>query len=128
MLFVACLDGHIVVLKQVYTAFDRHLDALGVYKLDTIGDAFVVVAGLEGFGSQEASELAATKTRHSLSLASSRGKATLSESPAPLIIVLEFKQGNTPLPLRVGGKVPSTKKERTLKSLCDTSMIMRGLP
>lgn len=41
---------------QVYTAFDRHLDALGVYKLDTIGDAFVVVAGLDGFKSQEASE------------------------------------------------------------------------
>lgn len=48
--------------EQVYTAFDRHLDALGVYKLDTIGDAFVVVAGLEGFGSQEASELATTTT------------------------------------------------------------------
>lgn len=41
---------------QVYTAFDTHLDALGVYKLDTVGDAFVVVAGLDGFKSQEASE------------------------------------------------------------------------
>lgn len=40
---------------QVYTAFDTHLDALGVYKLDTVGDAFVVVAGLDGFKSQEAS-------------------------------------------------------------------------
>lgn len=42
-------------LFQVYTAFDRHLDSLGVYKLDTVGDAFVVVAGLEGFKSKEAS-------------------------------------------------------------------------
>ncbi|CAN0073866.1 unnamed protein product [Ectocarpus sp. 6 AP-2014] len=43
------------VLNKVYTAFDTHLDALGVYKLDTVGDAFVVVAGLDGFKSQEAS-------------------------------------------------------------------------
>lgn len=41
--------------RQVYTAFDTHLDALGVYKLDTVGDAFVVVAGLDGFKSKEAS-------------------------------------------------------------------------
>ena len=41
--------------SQVYTAFDRHLDALGVYKLDTVGDAFVVVGGLDGFKSKEAS-------------------------------------------------------------------------
>lgn len=39
----------------MYTAFDTHLDALGVYKLDTVGDAFVVVAGLDGFKSKEAS-------------------------------------------------------------------------
>lgn len=44
-----------VFLRQVYTAFDTHLDALGVYKLDTVGDAFVVVAGLDGFKSKEAS-------------------------------------------------------------------------
>lgn len=44
-----------VVLGKVYTAFDTHLDALGVYKLDTVGDAFVVVAGLDGFKSKEAS-------------------------------------------------------------------------
>ncbi len=37
----------------MYTAFDTHLDALGVYKLDTVGDAFVVVAGLDGFKSKE---------------------------------------------------------------------------
>lgn len=43
------------LLRQVYTAFDTHLDALGVYKLDTVGDAFVVVAGLDGFKSKEAS-------------------------------------------------------------------------
>lgn len=40
-------------IQQVYTAFDRHLDALGVYKLDTVGDAFVVIAGLDGFKSKE---------------------------------------------------------------------------
>lgn len=44
--------------KQVYTAFDTHLDGLGVYKLDTIGDAFVVVAGLDGFKSKEVRNLA----------------------------------------------------------------------
>ena len=45
----------LVAFGQVYTAFDTHLDALGVYKLDTVGDAFVVVAGLDGFRSKEAS-------------------------------------------------------------------------
>lgn len=47
--------NHVVVSgwRQVYTAFDTHLDALGVYKLDTVGDAFVVVAGLDGFKSKE---------------------------------------------------------------------------
>lgn len=45
----------VVPFQQVYTAFDRHLDALGVYKLDTVGDAFVVIAGLDGFKSKEAS-------------------------------------------------------------------------
>jgi Adenylate and Guanylate cyclase catalytic domain len=38
--------------KQVYTAFDRHIEPSGVYKLDTIGDAFVVVAGLDGYKSK----------------------------------------------------------------------------
>lgn len=44
-----------LIHTQVYTAFDTHLDALGVYKLDTVGDAFVVVAGLDGFKSKEVS-------------------------------------------------------------------------
>lgn len=48
------------VPKQVYTAFDTHLDGLGVYKLDTVGDAFVVVAGLDGFKSKEVRNLASS--------------------------------------------------------------------
>eukprot|EP00953_Heterococcus_sp_UTEX-ZZ885_P024893 13572-Heterococcus_DN1.PRE.1 len=40
------------VLNKVYTAFDRHIEPSGVYKLDTIGDAFVVVAGLDGYKSK----------------------------------------------------------------------------
>ncbi|CAM9435512.1 unnamed protein product [Chrysoparadoxa australica] len=39
------------VLNRIYGAFDSHLEPLGVYKLDTIGDAFVVVGGLDGFKS-----------------------------------------------------------------------------
>ncbi|GMF15460.1 unnamed protein product [Phytophthora lilii] len=34
-----------VMLNQIYSAFDRHLDDLGVYKMDTVGDAFIVVGG-----------------------------------------------------------------------------------
>ncbi|CAM9853382.1 unnamed protein product, partial [Scytosiphon promiscuus] len=49
------------VLNKVYTAFDTHLDALGVYKLDTVGDAFVVVAGLDGFKSKEDHAMAMVK-------------------------------------------------------------------
>jgi Adenylate and Guanylate cyclase catalytic domain len=41
-----------MVCIQVYTAFDRHIEPSGVYKLDTIGDAFVVVAGLDGYKSK----------------------------------------------------------------------------
>ncbi|KAG5185976.1 adenylate and guanylate cyclase catalytic domain-containing protein [Tribonema minus] len=41
------------MLNKVYTAFDKHIEPSGVYKLDTIGDAFVVVAGLDGYKSQE---------------------------------------------------------------------------
>ncbi|RHY53963.1 hypothetical protein DYB34_005846 [Aphanomyces astaci] len=32
-------------LNKVYSAFDRHLDAFGVYKMDTVGDAFIVIGG-----------------------------------------------------------------------------------
>ena len=34
------------LLNRIYTAFDSHLDELGVYKMDTIGDAFIVVGGM----------------------------------------------------------------------------------
>ncbi|CAM9468515.1 unnamed protein product, partial [Sphacelaria rigidula] len=50
-----------VLNKVVYTAFDSHLDGLGVYKLDTVGDAFVVVAGLEGFKSKDDHAMAMVK-------------------------------------------------------------------
>jgi len=32
-------------LNKVYSAFDRHLDSFGVYKMDTVGDAFIVIGG-----------------------------------------------------------------------------------
>ncbi|KAE9038708.1 hypothetical protein PR003_g4647 [Phytophthora rubi] len=35
-----------VMLNKIYSGFDRHLDDLGVYKMDTVGDAFIVVGGL----------------------------------------------------------------------------------
>jgi len=35
------------LLNKLYSSFDRHLDNLGIYKLDTIGDAFVVIGGLD---------------------------------------------------------------------------------
>ena len=34
------------LLNSLYSSFDEHLDVRGVYKIDTIGDAFVVVGGL----------------------------------------------------------------------------------
>lgn len=34
------------LLNSFYSAFDEHLDVRGVYKIDTIGDSFVVVGGL----------------------------------------------------------------------------------
>ncbi|CAM9255507.1 unnamed protein product, partial [Choristocarpus tenellus] len=49
------------VLNKVYTAFDTHIDAMGVYKLDTIGDAFVVVTGLNGFASEKDHAMAMVK-------------------------------------------------------------------
>ena len=36
----------IKLLDQLYRAFDSHLDALGLYKVETIGDAFVVLGGV----------------------------------------------------------------------------------
>lgn len=49
------------VLNKIYNAFDKHLDEQGVYKLETIGDAFVVVGGLKGFKSRENHALAIIK-------------------------------------------------------------------
>eukprot|EP00736_Rhodelphis_marinus_P014500 Rmarinus@m.24618 len=34
------------LLNRVYTAFDAHVDERGVYKIETIGDAFVVIGGM----------------------------------------------------------------------------------
>jgi len=40
------------LLNLIYSAFDRHLEHFGLYKVDTIGDAFIVVGGLPGYNSQ----------------------------------------------------------------------------
>ncbi len=32
----------------MYSAFDKHLDEFDLYKIDTIGDAFVVLGGFNG--------------------------------------------------------------------------------
>jgi len=49
------------ILNLIYNAFDKHLDEQGVYKLETIGDAFVVVGGLKGFTSREHHALSVIK-------------------------------------------------------------------
>lgn len=36
------------LLDAIYSAFDRHLNHFGLYKIDIIGDAFVVVGGIAG--------------------------------------------------------------------------------
>lgn len=36
------------LLNRIYTAFDEYLSPFGLYKVDTIGDAFVVVGGMTG--------------------------------------------------------------------------------
>jgi hypothetical protein len=48
------------LLNSFYSAFDEHLDQRGTYKIDTIGDAFVVVGGLaiENSTSEHASAIA----------------------------------------------------------------------
>jgi class 3 adenylate cyclase len=35
------------LLHDLYTAFDMHLDDYGLYKIETIGDAFIVIGGLD---------------------------------------------------------------------------------
>lgn len=36
------------MLDELYSRFDSHLDKLGLYKMDTVGDAFVAIGGLPG--------------------------------------------------------------------------------
>ncbi|CAE7450000.1 gca, partial [Symbiodinium microadriaticum] len=36
------------LLDAIYSSFDRHLNHFGLYKIDIIGDAFVVVGGIAG--------------------------------------------------------------------------------
>lgn len=37
------------LLNDIYSSFDRFLTPFGLYKVDTIGDAFVVVGGMSGY-------------------------------------------------------------------------------
>ncbi len=41
------------LLNDIYTSFDRFLSPFGLYKVDTIGDAFVVVGGIPGYPDQK---------------------------------------------------------------------------
>jgi class 3 adenylate cyclase len=36
------------LLNEIYSSFDKHLNEFGMYKVDIIGDAFVVIGGLPG--------------------------------------------------------------------------------
>ncbi|OQR91219.1 hypothetical protein THRCLA_09064 [Thraustotheca clavata] len=47
-------------LNKVYSAFDKHLDSFGVYKMDTVGDAFIVIGGLPDYKSQKNHAIAIT--------------------------------------------------------------------
>ncbi|TMW56709.1 hypothetical protein Poli38472_006719 [Pythium oligandrum] len=42
-----------VLLNKIYSAFDKHLDPFGVYKMDTVGDAFIVIGGLPNHKSEK---------------------------------------------------------------------------
>ena len=37
-----------VLLNRLYCRFEKHLSSRGVYKLDAVGDAFIVIGGLSG--------------------------------------------------------------------------------
>ncbi|DAZ98200.1 TPA: hypothetical protein N0F65_005332 [Lagenidium giganteum] len=42
-----------LLLNKIYSAFDRHLDHFGIYKMDTVGDAFIAIGGLPNFKSEK---------------------------------------------------------------------------
>lgn len=37
------------LLNEIYSSFDKHLNEFGMYKVDIIGDAFVVIGGIPGY-------------------------------------------------------------------------------
>lgn len=41
------------LLDILYSSFDKHLEHFGLYKVDTIGDAVVVVGGLDNYSSKQ---------------------------------------------------------------------------
>ena len=41
------------LLNDIYSSFDKHLNKYGMYKVDTIGDAFVVIGGMHGYKDYE---------------------------------------------------------------------------
>ncbi|KAG9410702.1 Nitrogen permease regulator 2 [Aphanomyces cochlioides] len=49
-----------LLLNKLYSAFDRHLDSFGVYKMDTVGDAFIVIGGLPNYTSEKNHAIAIT--------------------------------------------------------------------
>lgn len=53
-------DALCQLLDTIYSQFDQHLEQYGMYKMDTIGDAFIVVGGLPGFDSDGAHHAMAT--------------------------------------------------------------------
>jgi len=56
--FAGTLSAHDLIdfLDSLFFAFDEALHPLGVYKIETIGDAFIVVGGLAGVEAADAAE------------------------------------------------------------------------